>query len=108
MNPLNAHAQAFYDEIVKLFELEPHERLLLEAASRVLERIEELEARLDGELVTQTARGGQPRVHPLVPEIRQQYLVLGRLLAALRLPIEGKKARDGFRGPYGGLPYGNP
>jgi hypothetical protein len=101
MKPLNANAQAFYDEINKLFELEPHERLLLEAASRVLERIEELEARLDGELVTQTARGGQPRVHPLVPEIRQQYLVLGRLLAALRLPIEGKKARGGFRGSYG-------
>jgi hypothetical protein len=101
MKPLTSHAQAFYDEIEKLLELEPHERLLLEAASRVLERIEELEARLDGELVTQTARGGQPRVHPLVPEIRQQYLVLGRLLAALRLPIEGHKARGGFRGPYG-------
>jgi hypothetical protein len=104
MKALNPNAQTFYDDIDKLFELEPHERLLLEAASRVLERIEELEARLDGEYVTTTARGGQPRVHPLVPEIRQQYLVLGRLLAALRLPIEGKRPRGGFRGSYVGEP----
>jgi hypothetical protein len=102
MNPLKPTAQAFYDEINKLFELEPHEMLLLEAAARVLQRIEDLEDELGNELVTTTARGGQPRVHPLVPEIRQQYLVLGRLLAALRLPIEGAKPKGGFRGSYVG------
>lgn len=86
------------------YELDEHELLLLAQAARVADLCVELQRLVDedGPLV------GEPRrINPALVELRQQRLVLARLVVALRVPLgdqaEGmvRPQRRGVRGFYG-------
>jgi hypothetical protein len=89
------------------YDLEEHELLLLREATRTVDTLDLLEARVarDGPLLG-SSQG--ERAHPALVEARQQRITLARLLAALRLPAGEEEAGDrrpqrrgGVRGVYG-------
>lgn len=90
------------------FALEEHELTLLIQAVHVADTCAELRAIVDREgLVT------GKKVHPAAVELRQQQILLARLIVALRVPIGDQEVasktgaprlqRRGIRGPYGGI-----
>ena len=96
-----------WEAISREYELQEHELVLLRQAVRVADTCTDLQALLDrdGLLVRE-------RIHPASVELRQQRLLLGRLIVALRVPPgdtgdEGAPRTQyrGLRGPYapGGL-----
>jgi len=79
---------------------ESHELVLLESAARTADLIADLQSLIDEEGLV---LGG--RTHPGVAEIRQQRLVLARLMAALRMPTGDEddrpsRQRRSIRGVY--------
>ncbi len=87
------------------FELAEHELTLLRQAVRVADLCEHLQQRVDEE---GPVLGD--RAHPALVELRQQRILLARLIVALRVPLgeeeEAKSAasrsqRRGLRGVYG-------
>jgi hypothetical protein len=91
-----------WEAISREFELEEHELVLLRQAVRVADTCTDLQALVDrdGLLV-------RDRIHPASVELRQQRLLLGRLIVALRVPLgdtggEGAPRTQyrGLRGPY--------
>jgi hypothetical protein len=88
------------------FALDEHELVLLRQAVRVADLCDELQEAVerDGPLV-------EGRVHPAVVELRQQRIVLARLIVALRVPLGEEEQgggsgaprlqRRGVRGVYG-------
>jgi hypothetical protein len=85
------------------FDLEEHELALLRQAVRVADLCEGLQAcvDMDGLIV-----GG--RAHPALVELRQQRILLARLVVALRVPMGEQEAESpqrtqyrGARGVYG-------
>lgn len=79
------------------YDLEPHETALLDSAAHTADLIADLQAVLDreGPMVA-----GKP--HPAAVELRQQRLTLGRLLAALRIPVDDTdRSSLPARGPRG-------
>ena len=91
-----------WDAITHEYELAEHELALLRQAVRVADTCTDLQALLD--------RDGlllRNRIHPASVELRQQRLLLGRLIVALRVPSrdtgdEGAPRTQyrGLRGPY--------
>lgn len=75
------------------FELAGHEQVLLRQAVRVADLCDQLQAVVatEGPLLRVD---GQPRTHPAVIELRQQRIVLARLVVALRVPL-GDQEQDG-------------
>src|SRR3712207_3331689 len=70
-----------WDAISREYELQEHELVLLRQAVRVTDTCADLQAMLD--------RDGlllRDRIHPASVELRQQRLLLGRLIVALRVP----------------------
>jgi hypothetical protein len=68
------------------YDLEPHELLLLEQAAHTADICAHLQVMVDVD-------GGlteEGSVTPALVELRMQRLTLGRLLAALRIPVENK------------------
>jgi hypothetical protein len=102
-----AAGRRLWRSIVDEFELDEHELALLRQAVRVVDTIDALQAVVDRDGVL-TVEG---KTHPAVVELRQQRLVLARLIVALRVPIgEGEskhspvsrlQRRGGVRGVYG-------
>jgi hypothetical protein len=97
-----ADGRRLWDAITREFQLEEHELVLLRQAVRVADTCTDLQAMLDrdGLLV-------RDRIHPASVELRQQRLLLGRLIVALRVPSgdtgdEGAPRTQyrGLRGPY--------
>ena len=99
--------------VTEEYELEEHELQLLEQAARTADLVARLHSAIsDGEL-TEVGPHGGTRVRPEVVEIRQQRIVLARLLAALRVPLGAEEEstdhnptprlqrRSGARGVYG-------
>ena len=88
------------------YELAEHELILLRQAVRVADLCEDLQRRVDdeGPLLGD-------RAHPALVELRQQRILLARLIVALRVPLEDEEhdARStarrsqgrGLRGVYG-------
>jgi hypothetical protein len=91
-----------WDAISREFQLEEHELVLLRQAVRVTDTCTDLQALLDrdGLLV-------RDRIHPASVELRQQRLLLGRLIVALRVPSGDTGDEDAPRTQYRGLrgPY---
>ena len=97
-----ADGRRLWDAINREYELEEHELVLLREAVRVADTCADLQALLD--------RDGlllRDRIHPASVELRQQRLLLGRLIVALRVPSgntgdEGAPRTQyrGLRGPY--------
>ena len=91
-----------WDAISREYELEEHELVLLRQAVRVVDTCADLQALLD--------RDGlllRDRIHPASVELRQQRLLLGRLIVALRVPPGDTGDADAPRTQYRGLrgPY---
>ena len=75
------------------FELAEHEMVLLRQAVRVADLCDQLQAVVEAE-GPMVEVAGQPRTHPAVVELRQQRIVLARLVVALRVPL-GDQEQDG-------------
>jgi hypothetical protein len=77
-----AAGRRLWRAIVTEFELAEHEMTLLRQAVRVADICEDLQKRVDddGLLV-------DGRAHPGLVELRQQRILLGRLIVALRVPL---------------------
>ncbi len=105
---VQAPGSALWESVVGDFELSEPELVLLVQACRTADTCEALQQIVD---VDGPMAGDRP--HPALVELRMQRLVLGRLIAALRVPTgeagdeqPGRlQRRSGFRGVYvkGGL-----
>jgi hypothetical protein len=105
-----APGRALWDAVLREYELDAHELLLLTQACRTADQLEALDAAVRRDGVLQESPQGT-RAHPALVEARQQRLTLARLLAALRLPLgaEGDEQgnarqpqrRGAPRAPYG-------
>jgi terminase small subunit-like protein len=92
--------------VVGEFELEEHERALVTALVRQVDRLDQLEALIAAEGLTVTGHG-TTKMHPAVVEARQTAIAVARISAALRLPA-GEQEEDagtgqrraGVRGVY--------
>jgi phage terminase small subunit len=85
------------------FELGEHERALLVAMCRQVDRLDQLEELIAAEGLT--VRGhGTVKMHPAVVEARQAAIAVARIAACLRLPAgeedEEPQRRTGVRGVY--------
>lgn len=94
--------------VVEEFELSEHEATLLARACRIADTCAQLQGIVDKEGPMTTTRLGDVKPHPALVELRQQSLVLARLIVALRVPIGeqesagvGRSQRRGIRGVYG-------
>jgi hypothetical protein len=90
-----------WSSVLESFVLEEHELALLRQACQVADLCDGLQAEVDasGLLV-----GG--RTNPALVELRQQRILLARLVVALRVPLgeeasDGRDQRRGIRGVYG-------
>jgi hypothetical protein len=100
---LGRSGRRIWREIMRGFELEPHEVTLLREVAATADLIDGLAEVVDGEGLTSESPQGV-RVHPCVTELRQQRVTLARLLAALSIPAgEVDETRDR---PMPGRPRG--
>jgi len=86
------------------FELGEHERALLVALCRQVDRLDALEALIADEGLM-VAGHGTVKVHPAVVEARQTAIAVARISACLRLPAGeedegGQQKRAGVRSVY--------
>jgi hypothetical protein len=90
--------------VLRDYELDEHEVVILREACRTADSLDGLQALLDAEGLTSESSQGV-RVHPALVELRQQRVTFARLLTALRIPAgetEGRtQPRGGLRGVYG-------
>lgn len=93
---LGLRGSAFWRELHEALEFEPKESALVLEACRVLDVIDELVGVLERDGSMTKGSAGQPVVHPVVAEIRQQQQTFGRLMGLVRLP-EDEQAADRFR-----------
>ena len=80
---LDARGAALWGRVTAQWDLRDDERELLTEVCRIVDTVEGLQAAVDADGPTV---GG--KVHPAIPELRQQRTVLGRLLGQLALPDE--------------------
>jgi len=88
------------------FELEEHERALVTALVRQVDRLDELEGLIAAEGLMVSGHG-TVKMHPAVIEARQSAIAVARISAALRLPAgeededaQPGQRRAGVRGVY--------
>jgi hypothetical protein len=79
------HGQRLWRSIVGEFDLDEHELILLEQCARSADLVATLAAAVEDAGGPVDAETG--KVRPVVVELRQQRIVLARLLAALRVPL---------------------
>lgn len=99
-------AKRLWAAVQREFELGEHERALLVAMCRQVDRLDELEALIAAEGLMVSGHG-TVKVHPAVIEARQSAIAVARIGAALRLPA-GEEDQDaapgqrraGVRGVY--------
>jgi hypothetical protein len=88
--------------VLSEFELAEHEQVLLRQAVRVADLCDQLQAVVEAEGPVLRV-DGQPRMHPAVVELRQQRIVLARLVVALRVPLGDQEqdagSAEGSSGP---------
>lgn len=98
---LKAAGKRLWDDVVGEFELAEHELTLLEQAVRTADLCATLQASVDAYQGRLSTAGG--RSVPELIELRQQRIVLARLITALRVPL-GETDRvpqyRGMRGAY--------
>ncbi len=92
-----AEGRRLWRAVVSDYELAEHEMSLLRQAVRVADACEALQQLVDAEGVMP---GGRP--HPALVELRQQRIVLARLVVALRVPMGDQDAQDTARTQYRG------
>lgn len=87
------------------YELGEHELTILLEAARTVDALAELEKIVQTEGVTNVSPQGV-RAHPALVEARQQRIVLAKLVASLRIPLDDEQSagrlpqqRVGIRNP---------
>lgn len=101
---LRDSGRALWVAVMIGFALDEHELALLREACRTVDNLDALteQLELDG-IMSESSQGS--RVHPALPELRQQRIALARLLAALRIPTGTQETAPqqyrGIRGVYG-------
>ncbi len=106
-----AAGRRLWRSVLGEFELAEHELALLRQAVHVADVCDVLQRRVDDDGVLLDGRA-----HPALVELRQQRILLARLVVALRVPLgedeatrpgagDGRSQRRGLRGVYG-LPGG--
>ncbi len=75
--------------VVDSFELDEHELTLLRQACRVADTCDDLQEHVDRDGVV-----ADGKAHPALVELRQQRILLARLVVALRVPL-GEQEDDG-------------
>ena len=100
-----AAGRRLWRAVLSDYELAEHELTLLRQAVRVADLCEDLQQRVDEE---GPVLGD--RAHPALVELRQQRILLARLIVALRVPLDDEEnhsrpaqrtQRRGLRGVYG-------
>jgi hypothetical protein len=90
-------------DVVRTWELDEHERALLVALVRMVDRLDALEELVEAEGMVATGHGSV-KIHPAVVEARQTAIAVARIAACLRLPAGEEDAvpqhRGGARGVY--------
>lgn len=100
---LRTAGKRLWTDTLATFELAEHERALLLQACRTADALDSLQSALDRDGVLNESSQGV-RVHPALPELRQQRITFARLVAALGLPAGEEEAapqRRSTRGVYG-------
>lgn len=97
---LKRSGRALWRAVLKDFDLDEHERQLLHETCRTRDLCDRLQVELDRDGVMSESSQGV-RVHPAAGELRQQRIVLARLLAALNIPSGEEDAVRRVRGVYG-------
>jgi hypothetical protein len=97
---MKAAGRALWRAVLTDYDLDEHELTLLRQACRVADACDALQAILDDEGLMAAGRA-----HPALVELRQQRIVLARLIVALRVPLGESEADDrqqyrGARGVY--------
>ena len=110
-----AAGKRLWRSVTSEFDLAEHEQVLLRQAVRVADLCDQLQAVVEAEGPMLREPGAGPRTHPAVVELRQQRIVLARLIVALRVPLgdqeqaevgtsaiaaPGRPQRRGTRGFY--------
>lgn len=83
---LSAGGRRFWRETVGEYEFRTDELILLQQVCKMLDTVEALADRAASVDPVVVGSTGQPRVHPLLPELRQQQMALSVLLRRLGLP----------------------
>jgi hypothetical protein len=86
------------------FELSEHEVTLLLEACRVADVCADLQGRVDREGTMTRTRLGEDRANPALVELRQQRILLTRLIVALRVPVGDQDDSVGAAGGAGDRP----
>jgi len=95
--PRKTAGKALRSALQARYELEPHELVILDSAAATADLIADLQGVVDRDGVVVD---GRP--NPALVEVRQQRIVLGRLLAALHIPTaDDGRSRKQPRGPRG-------
>jgi hypothetical protein len=89
--------------VVDSYELAGHELTLLREACRVADVCDRLSVIVVSEGPLSVTRLGEQRTHPALTELRQQQLVLARLIVALRVPLGDQEIEASTRTQYRGL-----
>lgn len=104
---LRAAGTRLWRAVLADYELDEHELTLLRQAVRVADLCDQLQTVVETEGPMITDAQQQPRTHPAAVELRQQRIVLARLIVALRVPLGEESdtggprtARRGLRGVY--------
>lgn len=103
---LRAAGKRLWTDTLDGFELAEHERALLLQACRTADALDDLQKVLERDGVLNESSQGT-RVHPALPELRQQRITFARLVAALGLESgvqeedAPKQQRRATRGVYG-------
>jgi phage terminase small subunit len=97
-------ARRLWAAVQREYELGEHERALLVAMCRQVDRLDELEELITAEGLT-VAGHGTVKMHPAVVEARQTAIAVARIAACLRLPAgeedeNSQQRRAGVRGVY--------
>jgi hypothetical protein len=93
---LQDRGRRLWRSIVIEFDLDEHELVLLEQCCRSADLVAALAAEVDRAGGPLTPEG---KVRPAVIELRQQRIVLARLLAALRVPLADHDDADAATDP---------
>ena len=83
---LDKRGRRFWRDVLRSYELQADELLVLESASKTLDLIARIEEELADSPLTVKGSMGQQREHPLLSEVRQQRALLAQHVRQLALP----------------------
>lgn len=92
---LGSGGRRLWADVTSVYSLRPDEARLLEEAAREADLVDKLEKELAIQPLVTKGYKGQPRVNPIISEIRQHRAVLRQLLSGLKLPDEPVSAHFG-------------